>query len=69
MDRDSFFNFPNSSHSRGGVIAFGDGHVQHHRLMDPRTVTAYSTDYHRHDDPSPKNTDLAWIRTGTTVAR
>ena len=69
MERDSFFNFPGSSHNGGGVIAYGDGHVQHHRWTDSRTVTAYSADYHRHDDPSPENTDLAWIRLGTTVGR
>jgi len=67
MSRDSFFNFPGSSHNRGGVIAFADGHVQHHRWQDARTVTASSTDYHRHDDPTTKNVDLAWLRSAATV--
>jgi len=67
MMRDSFFNFPGSSHSRGGVVAFADGHVQHHRWMDPRTVAAVSDDYHRHDDASSRNVDLAWLRARATV--
>jgi prepilin-type N-terminal cleavage/methylation domain-containing protein len=62
MDVESFFNFPNSSHNRGGVIGFSDAHVEYHRWTDPRTITAHSTDYHHHDDPSPGNPDLAWIR-------
>jgi prepilin-type N-terminal cleavage/methylation domain-containing protein len=67
MDVDSFFNFPNSSHNRGGVLSFADAHVEYHRWRDPRTIAAYSTDYHAHDDPSPGNQDLAWIRVRTTL--
>jgi prepilin-type processing-associated H-X9-DG protein len=67
MDVDSFFNFPNSSHNRGGVMAFADGHAEYHRWTDQRTISAYSTDYHHHDDPSPGNQDIAWLRLRTTV--
>jgi prepilin-type N-terminal cleavage/methylation domain-containing protein/prepilin-type processing-associated H-X9-DG protein len=69
MDRDSFFNFPNASHNRGGVISFADGHVEYHRWQDQRTIAAYSSDYHRHDDASPNNLDLAWLRLRTTVPK
>ena len=69
MTRESFFNFPNSSHNRGGVIAFADGHVERHRWMDQRTITAASSDYHHHDDPSAKNVDLAWLRERTTIRK
>lgn len=69
MDRDSFFNFPNSSHNRGGVVSFGDGHVERHQWQDQRTITAHSTDYHRHDDSSPNNPDLAWLRLRATVPK
>ncbi len=69
MTRDSFFNFPNSSHNRGGVLAFGDGHVEHHRWRDARTVRAYSSYYHAHDDGSPNNGDLVWLRARTSVPR
>jgi len=62
MDRDSFFNFPNASHNRGGVIAFADGHVDYHKWMDSRTFNPASTDWHQHDAPSPNNQDLAWLR-------
>jgi prepilin-type N-terminal cleavage/methylation domain-containing protein/prepilin-type processing-associated H-X9-DG protein len=67
MNKDSFFNFPNSSHSRGGVVSFFDGHVELHRWLDQRTITAYSTDYHHHDEPSPGNQDIVWLRDRTTV--
>jgi prepilin-type N-terminal cleavage/methylation domain-containing protein/prepilin-type processing-associated H-X9-DG protein len=69
MAQDYFFNFPNSSHSRGGVVSFADGHVDYHRWRDQRTITAYSTDYHRHEDSSPNNADLAWLRERSTVRK
>jgi prepilin-type N-terminal cleavage/methylation domain-containing protein/prepilin-type processing-associated H-X9-DG protein len=69
MTQDSFFNFPNSSHNSGGLIAYADGHVERHRWQDPRTIRAFSSDYHRHDEPSPNNPDLAWLRARTTVPR
>jgi len=69
MDRDAFFNFPNASHNRGGVVSLADGHVEYHRWRDQRTITAYSPSYHDHNDSSPGNVDLAWIRDRTTVRR
>lgn len=59
---DRFFNFPAVHHSQGGVIAFGDGHVEQHRWMDPRTIKAYSPSYHDHSDTSANNQDIAWLR-------
>jgi hypothetical protein len=41
--------------------------VEWHRWRDPRTINAVSGDYHRHDDATPNNQDLAWIRERTTV--
>ncbi len=67
MAYDSFFNFPGSTHNRGGVISFADAHVERHRWQDQRTVNAYSLDYHRHQDSSPGNLDIAWLRERTTV--
>ncbi len=69
MVQDDFFNWPNSSHNRGGVVSFADGHVDYHRWRDPRTVAAYSTDYHAHQDYSPNNPDLLWLRERTTVRK
>jgi prepilin-type N-terminal cleavage/methylation domain-containing protein/prepilin-type processing-associated H-X9-DG protein len=69
MDRDSFFNFPGNSHNRRAVIAFADGHVETHKWTDQRTLTAQSNDYHRHDDSSAGNLDLAWLRERTSVLK
>ena len=67
MNQDSFFNFPNSSHNRGGVLSFADGHVERHRWQDQRTITAFSSDYHQHHDQSIRNVDLAWLRDRATI--
>jgi prepilin-type N-terminal cleavage/methylation domain-containing protein/prepilin-type processing-associated H-X9-DG protein len=69
MDTDLFFNFPGSSHNRGTVVSFGDGHVEYHRWTDARTVTAFANDYHAHGQASSGNRDLAWMRERTTVRR
>ena len=67
MDADSFFNFPNSSHNRGGVMSFADAHAEYHRWTDRRTIAAHSSNYHQHDDSSSGNQDIAWLRPRTTV--
>ena len=69
MVTDTFFNFPNSSHSQGGVISFADGHAEYHKWRDPRTIAAKSPDYHRHNEPSPRNEDIFWLRARTSVRR
>ena len=69
MAQECFFNWPNSSHNRGGVVSFADGHVDYHRWRDQRTITAYSADYHKHQDSSPNNQDLAWLRERSTVRK
>ena len=69
MAKDSFFNFPNSAHNRGGVVCFADGHVDYHKWRDQRTITAFASRYHDHDQSSPGNLDLAWIRDRTTVKK
>lgn len=69
MQVEQFFNFPGSTHNRGGVLAFSDGHVETHRWTDPRTVAAVSSDYHAHGDASLGNRDLGWLRQRTTVLR
>jgi hypothetical protein len=67
MSRDFFFNFPGSRHGNGAVVSFSDSHAEYHRWRDPRTLKAYSPDYHQHHDPSPGNADLLWLRQRTTV--
>ena len=69
MNQDTFFNFPGSSHNRGSVISFTDAHAERHRWQDPRTLRAYSPDYHQHRDSSPANPDLRWLRQRTTVPK
>ena len=55
--------------SRGGVIAFADSHVEHHKWLDTRTIVAKSNDYHRHAEPSPGNADIVWLRARTSVRK
>jgi len=69
MSEDAFFNFPNSSHNRGGLISFTDGHAERHRWVDQRTITAFSTAYHNHHDVSPHNQDIVWLRAHTTIPK
>jgi len=69
MAQDSFFNFPEVSHSQGGVLSFADGHTEYHRWHDPRTLAAFSTDYHAHQDLSPNNRDIYWLRERTSVRK
>src|SRR5258706_199652 len=69
MAKDSFFNFPNSSHNRGAVVSFADGHAEYHRWTDQRTIKAFSANYHLHDEPSAGNQDLVWLRQHTTVPK
>jgi len=67
MEQDYFFNWPSSSHSRGGVVSFADAHVDYHRWRDQRTITADSKNYHDHYDYCPDNPDLVWLRARTSV--
>ncbi len=67
MDQDVILLFPGSAHNRGGVISFADAHVEYHRWRDPRTVIAYSLNYHNHHDPTPGNQDIVWLRQHATL--
>ncbi len=61
-----FLHIPASYHNRAGVIAFADSHVESHRWLDPRTIAPRLTDFHNHDDASPNNRDLIWLKEHTT---
>jgi len=69
MNYENFFNLPNNAHDRGGILAYGDGHVERHKWQDARTIAAVSDDYHRHSDGSQGNLDIYWLRARTTVPR
>jgi prepilin-type N-terminal cleavage/methylation domain-containing protein/prepilin-type processing-associated H-X9-DG protein len=61
-----FFHVPGAYHNEGGVVSFADGHIDHHRWKDPRTLTS-STIFHW--NISAGNPDLAWLRERATVLR
>jgi prepilin-type N-terminal cleavage/methylation domain-containing protein len=65
---EAFFNYPAVCHNYGSAVGFGDGHVEAHRWRDPRTLAAKSPDYHAHDDKSPYNKDVVWLRVHATSA-
>lgn len=69
MYNDVFFNWPGASHSRGSVVSYADGHVDWHRWLDSRTLNPKSANYHAHNDSSPGNADIGWIRARTTVLK
>jgi prepilin-type N-terminal cleavage/methylation domain-containing protein/prepilin-type processing-associated H-X9-DG protein len=70
MDYDSFFNYPNASHNRGGIIAYADGHVDYHKWTDVRTFSPAATvPWHNHDQSSSGNPDLAWLRDRTSLKK
>lgn len=69
MVTDTFFNFPGTSHNNAAVLAFADGHTETHKWKDARTIRAYAADYHRHNEPSPRNLDIVWLRDRTTVRK
>lgn len=64
---DAFFNYPGVFHNEGAVFGFADGHAARQKWRDPRTIAAKSTAYHNHDDSSPNNVDLDWLRLHTTI--
>lgn len=66
---DTFFNFPAVAHNNGAVAGFGDGHAERHKWMDGRTIAANSSFYHNHDDASPGNRDIEWMKLHATSAR
>ena len=66
MQKDVFFNFPAAWHSHGAAFAYADGHAEWHRWSDPRTYAPQSNNYHAHQDASPGNPDLNWLRDHTT---
>jgi len=70
MTSDTFIHYPSSLHRGRGVIAFADGHVEPHKWLDDRTKPAVvNGNSIPHNQNSPNNQDLKWIRSQTTVLR
>ena len=68
MVTDVFVHYPSSLHRGLGVVSFADSHVESHKWVDPRTRKALpgGAQYISHNDPSPRNLDLYWIRERTS---
>ena len=71
MAVDVFVHYPSSFHRGSGVVSFADGHVEGHKWLDARTRKALpgGATYIPHNDSSPNNQDLKWIRERTTVRK
>ncbi len=71
MTVDNFVHYPSSFHNNGGVVAFADAHVTGHKWADARTRKSLpgGAQYIPHNDPSPNNIDLKWIRERTTILK
>ncbi len=68
MTADAFVHYPSSLHRGLGAVAFADGHVECHKWVDARTRKKLpgGAQYIPHNDSSPGNPDLTWIRERTT---
>jgi len=68
MYSDSFIHYPSTFHLGSGVVSYADTHAESHKWRDPRTVqfTPRGQQYIPHNQPSPNNKDLQWIRDRTT---
>jgi len=68
MTSDVFIHYPSTFHRGMGVVSFVDSHVESHKWSDPRTRKGLpgGAQYIPHNDPSPNNKDLVWIRERTT---
>jgi prepilin-type N-terminal cleavage/methylation domain-containing protein/prepilin-type processing-associated H-X9-DG protein len=71
MLADDFVHYPSALHNGGAVIAYADGHAQSHKWQDHRTNARWAVagNHIPHNDPSPGNLDLRWIRERTTTRK
>jgi prepilin-type processing-associated H-X9-DG protein len=62
-----FGDFPGISHNLGASVSFGDGHVEIHRWVDPRTAPPIDNlDSGLPSIASPRNSDIAWLQAHST---
>jgi prepilin-type N-terminal cleavage/methylation domain-containing protein len=68
MTSDVFVHYPSSFHRGMGVVSFADTHVESRKWKDARTRKGLpgGAQYIPHNDSSPNNQDLVWIRERTT---
>jgi prepilin-type N-terminal cleavage/methylation domain-containing protein len=72
MDRGTqtrFYHIPAGYHDKAGVESFADTHVEAHKWLDARTISGRSQNYHGHDDASPNNVDILWLKERTTAPK
>ncbi len=71
MNGDVFVHYPSTLHKGSGVLSFADSHVESHRWLDARTRKGLGNGQQKlaHNDPSPNNQDLRWIRDHTTIRK
>jgi prepilin-type N-terminal cleavage/methylation domain-containing protein len=71
MTSDVWVHYPSTLHRGSGVVSFADSHVEMRKWRDVRTRKnlAGSATRISHDDPSPNNLDLRWLRDRTTAKR
>ena len=65
---DNFIHYPSALHRGMGVVSYADGHAEPHKWLDARTrkTANVAGDHIPHEDPSPNNPDIRWIRERTT---
>jgi prepilin-type N-terminal cleavage/methylation domain-containing protein/prepilin-type processing-associated H-X9-DG protein len=67
---ETFYHIPGALHGGSGVLSFADGHVEGKKWLDPRTKTPRAaTDWHGHNESSPRNVDITWLRSHTTARK
>jgi hypothetical protein len=68
MVQEVFVHYPSTMHEGAGIVAYADSHIETHRWLDPRTRRSLpgNANYIPHNEPSPNNQDLNWIRIRTT---
>ena len=67
MTTPAFYHVPANYHGPRSTVSFGDGHVESHRWLDPRTYTPpKNLDWHGHNYITRNNGDLVWLQEHAT---
>jgi len=71
MNSDVFVHYPSTFHKGSGVLSFADSHVESRKWLDTRTKKGLANGAQKinHNDPSPNNPDLRWIRDHTSTRK
>jgi len=67
MSSSTFYHVPATHHGQRSSVSFGDGHVESHRWLDPRTYNPPRTlDWHGHNYATPNSKDVLWLQQHAT---